>query len=322
MSHILFLNEKHCDSLANLGFSNSHHNLFASFSRSRPEVYDTLHLDEAETVYKTHLNNILPEYCKKWDIKIIQICLMNGATGNPSWDTFRKLKEMGVYLCFHWPDTGNTWGCETIQSLGNIADLNISWDNPRSRFHDTFPKKDNHLFLWVPQDELLYFKEEQTIPVSFIGSPRYYDRGIFINFLKKYYPSVVLRGGQREEKLSPSEYARLIRTSKISLNFSLSPAMYFQTKGRIFEVMASGSMLMEFRNPSTESLFEPGVDYVDFESPEELLEKIQYYTTHEDERLKIANHGHETFKKKYSAKRFWDTIMDRAYSDIAARKDL
>ncbi len=126
-----------------------------------------------------------------------------------------------------------------------------------------------------------------------------------------------MRGGQREEKLSPHQYAELIRRTKIGLNFSLSPAMFHQTKGRVFEILASGSMLLEFKNPATESLLTNGVDYVDFNSSHELIDKIRYYVEHEDERLKIANQGYETYQKKYTAQIFWDTIMDRIKNDIS-----
>lgn len=317
-SNILFVNEKYCDGSPDVGFSNSFHNLFNTFEQSRPDFnLTTLHLDESESIYGVHLDTILPDYCVKFNIKIIQFCMMNGSKGNPSIECLKKLKNLGIFLCFHWPDTGPGWGIQTIQSLNGIADLHISWDNPHSPYHDGLVNEKNHLSLWVPQDKLLYYPQEQDISISFIGSPRYQDRGFLLGHLLKSYPDILIKGGQREDKLSPHQYAAYIRRSKIGINFSLSPAMFYQTKGRIFEIVASKSMLFEFKNPATEKLFEVGVDYVDFNSTTEMIDKIKYYITHEEERAQIAQNGFDKFQKKYTAQIFWDTIIDRINSDLS-----
>ena len=39
--------------------------------------------------------------------------------------------------------------------------------------------------------------------------------------------------------------------------------------------------------------FVPGKDYAFYESEEDLLNKIAYYLTHEDERIAIARNGHD-----------------------------
>ena len=317
-NNTLFVLEKHCDADPNMGLTNNFHNLISTFSQSCPDYkLHTLHIDEAVSIYKSHIDNILVDYCAKFDINIVIFSLIGGSSMNPSFETYKKLRELGVYLIFMWPDTGNSWGGETIKQIGGIANLHISWDNPKSPYHDNYPKFDNHLFLWVPEDPTLFYKQDiQDIDVSFIGSPRYYDRGYFINYLLGNYPSVVLRGGQREEKLTPSKYAELIRRSKISLNFSLSPAMFFQTKGRIFEVTASNSMLLEFRNPSTSSLYQVDTDYVDFSTPEELVAKIKFYLENESERSKIALSGYNTYNNNYTSQKFWDTIMNRVQKEL------
>jgi spore maturation protein CgeB len=163
----------------------------------------------------------------------------------------------------------------------------------------------------VPRDKTLYFKQEQDIPASFIGSLRYNDRAIYCSYLQECLKDVLITGGQREKKFPPEDYASLIRRSKIGINFSASPAGFWQTKGRIFEILASGSMLVESANPSTRLLFEPNKEYIEFYSPEDLVEKVKYYMTHENERLAIAEAGYQAFQQKYTSKIFWDTIMNK-----------
>ena len=315
---VLICCEKYADLNPDMKLTNSFHNIINTFSRSKPDhIFHLLHHDEANLVYNQHVDNILPNYCKAWGIKSIQFILLGGASCNPSQETYQKLRDQKVHLTFHWPDTGPGWGCDTINQLWNPLDLHISWDNPRSGFHSAFPKRDNHLYLWVPQDPTYFYKDSvQDIPVSFVGSPRYRDRQHCLSHLIKEIPSALVTGGQRESNLSPEKYAELIRRTKIGINFSLSPAMFYQTKGRIFEILASGSMLLELKNPSTSSLFEPGVDYVEFESAKEMVDKIRYYTEHEEERLKIAESGYKKYNEKYTAQKFWDRIIERVELDM------
>jgi hypothetical protein len=315
---VLLCFEKYCDLNPDMKLTNSYHNFLNTFSRSCPEyVFHTMHYDESKLVYEKHIDEILPQYCSKWDIKIVIFILLGGSDTNPSLSTYSKLRDMGVYLCFHWPDTGPGWGTETIKSLSGYSDLHISWDNPRSRFHDNFKFPDNHINLWVPQDPTYFYKENvQDIEISFAGSSRYLDRQFFLHHAQKECPELLICGGQREANLSPELYAEVIRKSKIGLNFSLSPANFFQTKGRIFEILASCSMLLEFKNPSTSKLFTPNEDYVEFENERDLVNKIKYYVSHQEERCKIAMSGYKKYMENYTAEHFWKKIMSRIEEEM------
>jgi hypothetical protein len=317
MSHILHIGEAWCDGNPEIGPTNSVHNLYSTFSQCRKEKFNVIHLDAAELVYKTHLDNILEDYVKKFEIKVIFICLMNGASGNPSFEVLGRLKELGCYLIFHWPDAGNSFGSQTIQELGDIASLHLLWDNGVTYTNQPLITGEKVLRMWVPQDTSLYFSDNQTIPASFIGSTNgYWERQTLIQHIRQYFPQVEIRGGQRQESLTAYEYAKLIRTSKIGINFSNSLAQFWQVKGRVFEILASKSMLFEMNNPATASILTPGRDYVSFTSPKDMLEKLHYYINNDSEREKIANQGFETYNKYYTAQRFWDTVMTRIYSDL------
>lgn len=322
---VLFVQELYCDKNPNW-LTNSIHNVFNSFIQSCPQyVFHRVHYDECQMVYGKHIDEILPDYCKNNEIDVIIVTPLGGGgimgdNSNPSETCLLKLKELGVYICYQWPDFGGGFGGETAKYLDQqgLANLHIIWDNGWSPYHNSYPYSDRHLKLWVPQDNKMFTPKfgEQTVPVSFIGSPRYQDRSFFISHLRSMLPEFVLRGGQREENLGPYEYADFIRDSKISINFSLSPANFFQTKGRVFEVMACQSMLLEYKNPATASLFEPGVDYVEFEQPNDLVDKAYYYLEHDEERKKIAESGYNKYLQKYTGKIYWDTIFDKIKKDL------
>ena len=318
-TQVLFVTEKWCDANPKLALTNNFHNLFRSFENSRPDcTYNTLHLDECSMIYGSHVDNIIPEYCKVFDTKIIFYSLLGLSKYNPSIATFKKVKSLGVKQCIMWPDTGPGWGVSVINQIGDAVDLNILWDNPTSDFHNSVINSlQRTLSLWVPQDNTMFCDNEKTIDVSFIGSDRYPDRKMYIDFLlkesKKNDINFIFSGGQREEKLSVKQYADLIKSSKIGINFSGNPGGFHQCKGRVYEILSSKSMLLENVNDSTRKLFTPGIDYIEFNSPQDLIEKIKYYLLHEEERIKIANNGYNKYISNYSSKIFWDTIIDKLY---------
>ena len=76
-SNILFCTEKWCAGRPDLGLTISFQHLFDTFSRCYPEQkYNTIHLDEAGTVYNTHVDEILIKYCMAWNVEIIIFSLL------------------------------------------------------------------------------------------------------------------------------------------------------------------------------------------------------------------------------------------------------
>jgi HKD family nuclease len=315
---VLFVTEKYCDANPSLGLTNNFHNLFNTFQKFCPDKqFHVLHLDEAEYIYGVHIDKVLPRYCKTHEIQLIIFSLLGASSCNPSHTCLKELKDLGVYSVVMWPDTGPGWGCQTIKELGDLINLHVSWDNPRSAFHDSNPFNNNHLQLWCPQDPNLFYKQKnQDLDVGFIGSSRYFDRHFFLKILAESNTQIIIRGGQREEKLSPEQYAEFMRRLKININFSLSPAGFFQTKGRIFEILACGGLLFESKNPATEQLLKPNEEYVDFNSPQELIDKIKFYTNNEEERLRIAENGWKIYHEKFHPRVFWGRIFERINKDL------
>ena len=313
---ILILNEKYCDTKPELGLSNSFHNIITSYAKSRNDnLFHVIHHDESLNLYGKHVDTFLLNYCIQYNIRAIIIMLAGGSPSNPSVETYQSLKDHGIHLSFFWPDSGLSpnYGILMAQELSKFG-LQYLWDNPCSPQHNALPFNPKIIKLWVPQDLSFFYPSEQTIDVRSIGSRKYPDRTYFLSFLKGV-AGFVSCGGQREDMLGMDEYAKFIRSSKISINFSLSLAQFYQTKGRIFEIFASKSMLLEYRNPSTSQLFEAGKDYIDFSEPKELLDKINYYLYNEKERLDIAESGYQKYMTHYTAKHYWDIVVENIEND-------
>lgn len=86
------------------------------------------------------------------------------------------------------------------------------------------------------------------------------------------------------------DYARALTGSRIGLGF-LRKVVPDQHTTRTFEIPACGSMLLADRTEEHREFFEEGREAEFFSSPGELLDKLGYYTVHEDARSRVAQAG-------------------------------
>ena len=312
---VLIVSEKYCDGRPNMGWTNNFHNSFNTFQQSKPSYQlHTLHLDEAQVVYGRHIDDILPKYCLHWDINIVFFYLLGNSPLNPSGSTYDALKNLGVTLCFIWPDTGPGWATDAMQNLQGVADLHVTWDMARSDFHNNLPPLHNLLKLWTPQDRFLYEftdYDSRVFPISFVGSRYYQQRQDTIAYLQTKLPELNVKGGQRDDKLTPYEYAWIVSHSAIMLNFPQHPLGFTQLKGRVLESMACGTLVVELKNDSTSQLFTPGTDYVEASTLDEMAEKARFYLNNPQERIKIASAGRAKYLSNYTGQHYWDAIFKR-----------
>ncbi|HKL80513.1 MAG TPA: glycosyltransferase, partial [Mobilitalea sp.] len=92
---------------------------------------------------------------------------------------------------------------------------------------------------------------------------------------------------------------KIFRYSKINLNMTLR-TIKSGIPLRIFDVLGAGGFLITNYQGDIEKYFEIGKDLVCYESEEDLLEKVQYYLQHEDERSEIAENGYRRVKQYHN----------------------
>ena len=61
-----------------------------------------------------------------------------------------------------------------------------------------------------------------------------------------------------------------------------------QVKGRVFEMGMSGTMMLTQRSPDIENFYEPGMEFIAYDSVEDCAEKAKFYLRNETERARIA----------------------------------
>ncbi len=108
-------------------------------------------------------------------------------------------------------------------------------------------------------------------------------------------PGVVNRG--RVDYYDEMPY--VFKTTDINLNITLRSIR----KGiplRAMDIMGCGGFLLTNYQEDLLRFFEPGEDYVYYEGIQDLLNKTEYYLTHEEERKKIAENGYRKVKEAHS----------------------
>ncbi len=129
-------------------------------------------------------------------------------------------------------------------------------------------------------------------------------------FSYQEYPEI--RGAVFSGPLSYNEdMFKMFKASRINLNITARQI----PKGislRALDIMGAGGFLLSNWQEELVENFEPGVDFVCYDSISDAVEKCEYYLNHEQERLEIARNGHETVKKfDYSIqlKKVLDTVF-------------
>lgn len=308
VNKVLFITEKWCDGEPGRGITNSYHNLFGTFRHSFPNIdLGILHLDEVALVYKKHVDNFIPEILDKFSPQLVIVSHLGSSPLNPTIESYKYIKSKNIPICYTWPDTRD-WALEAINSLNEVADLHVSFGGEQVE-----PLNSKHINLWAPQDPSLYYNDNKFISSSFVGSLQgnYTYRREYIKYLRDNKAPIFVAGGQREQGLSAEDYARIIRNSHIGINFpeSAKPG-YDQIKGRVFEILASQSLLLEKKNVVTPRYLTPGVHYVEYSDNFDLLEKLNYYCDNTSERDKISLNGKNFYEENYGPKIFWKKVFN------------
>lgn len=87
------------------------------------------------------------------------------------------------------------------------------------------------------------------------------------------------------------EMPLVFKQSKINLNITMR-GIKSGIPLRAFDIMGAGGFLISNYQPELLDYFVPGEDFVCYESKRDLLEKVEYYLSHDEERKAIARNGH------------------------------
>jgi len=96
-----------------------------------------------------------------------------------------------------------------------------------------------------------------------------------------------------------TEMPLIFHNSKINLN-PTSKSIHNGLPLRIFDILACGGFLITNYQSELPEFFQIGSDLECYTSDDDLLAKVDYYLTHENDRKEIAHNGLETLKKYHN----------------------
>lgn len=326
LNRVLFLIEKYCDTDPKCGPTNAESMVVGAIRSTglagelKHFYYDVL----AKSLGRERMTQVLLQDCDLFRPEAIVYTPMGGLLGlqvNPldgwlpgSQEFLVELHRRGIVVYSHlWDTIGRDE--ETLQRNIAVSDFVGEVASNADRFGEdprvlqVYSAVDPGAF----QDRGL----PRDIDVVFIGAvdpsgQRWPQRIRHLNYLRDSGVNVLVAGGQRQGRLSWEEYAGYLNRAKISLNFSLDPPTgTSQIKGRVFETMACGAMLLEDSGNQTCRFFEPGKDFVRFGSQEDLLNRVRYYLQHDGEREQIAHSGREKVSQVYNALNMWGYVFEK-----------
>lgn len=310
MKNIATLIEKFCDLNPGLGSTSALSDVLGSAESSGVVKNRVFHYDEHYFGWGSPIDAYLLRELRrnKPEALVVSYYPFEGDPRNVSLNTIRAIRDdLHIPVIFIWFDFAHGHIRNLAVKLSEVSTLSVVidvHDRPNAKF----------LPMWSPRDERIFrFEGNKDIEACFVGTTNgYNERCRYLNFLKSRM-NLFVSGGQREHNLTIEQYAEVFRRSKISINFpSKQDESIIQTKGRVFESMLCGSLLLERDNEAIKNWFEPMVHYVPFSNEQDLLDKICHYLHNEEERKAIVANAHNKMREHYSSINWWNTVLASA----------
>lgn len=107
-----------------------------------------------------------------------------------------------------------------------------------------------------------------------------------------------------------TEMPVVFNQSKINLNIT-SRSIESGIPLRIFDILGCGGFCLTNYQPEIAEFFEDGIDLVMFTDLNDMLNKIDYYLSHEAERKAISYNGYNKVKEKFNLKNYMSKVITK-----------
>ena len=122
------------------------------------------------------------------------------------------------------------------------------------------------------------------------------------------------------EKISYlEEMPKVFYLSKINLNITMR-SIETGIPQRIFDIMSVGGFVISNYQEELEELFVPDKEIVLFHDVHELIEKVDYYLMHEEERIRIAMNGYLKVRDQYDTQNAMKKILGTVFTPAELEK--
>ena len=126
---------------------------------------------------------------------------------------------------------------------------------------------------------------------------------------------IVPEGVRRFPEIPTEDALKIFYSSKINLNITLR-SIASGVPARVFEIMSVGGFVLSNWQEEIPELFVEDKEIVTYKTPEELVDKADYYLKHEDKRVKIGVNGY----RKVKAQHTYEQRMQKIISVIQGKE--
>lgn len=224
------------------------------------------------------------------------------------------------------------YGCD-MSFIGSLYTQNL-YDKTIEQFPADMQESltellENSAFVWDEQDRLHlppepvqamrrlcpdmfdepYMPDEYFLRTYLLGRKlTHVERTLMMEMLAQRYDihlytrdtEVVPDGVRRFPEIDGSDGAlKVFRASMININITLR-SIASGVPLRVFDVMGVGGFMLSNWQEEIPELFEEGKEIATYKTPEELVDKADYYLRHEDERARIAVNGYRKVKEQHT----------------------
>lgn len=214
--------------------------------------------------------------------------------------------EKCLYNDVKLPEHERGYACGLIEAQLKVYGYNFLEESLTDEFVDVFCKSAPDMFRF-PEDyrenyralvaqQYLSVKVAEQERIRFLTQlSEKYKIDLYTNSDTSMMPKIHNRGFADYRTQMPI----IFRNSKINLNMT-AKSIRNGLPQRIFDVLGSAGFLITNYQADLDEIFESGAELETYDCFEELDDKINYYLTHEKERLEIAQRGYEKVKKYHS----------------------
>lgn len=303
---VLFVCDYYCASNPKMGISEWEGNLWASLESTGLANVGRFHMDKyfsatgerGDAELLKAIERIKPEY--------VIVVIYKALGGDPFTITLPTLASINAKIISIWGDLEASEQQALCKSVEPFMYKVIATAN--KSVADRF----GYTYLHVPKDSRVFNNpnKERDIDIVFSGSYGYgrEERQEAMLHLLNNNIKLVHGGSEGGDHFTTEEYADRYKRAKLALSFSMARGMNV-VNARPFEAMNCGAMLLEQESLELAKLYIPFVDYVPWTDKEDLLKKVNYYLENDDERKKIAENGWKKTQELYSAKTFWEQVL-------------
>ena len=218
---------------------------------------------------------------------------------------------------------GDAWGRPWIavaNSWGPASDViyHFAPDNPIEA-EGQYPEKlcwDGYLV----NARSFYPDQQKTLDISFVGTYTSALRPFWLASAAKVAENLRLdhRLMPHQRKagaaLTMDDYAKVLRRSRIVLNFSSRYDDHKMMTGRAWQAMTAGVLLLDEENRYTPFYFVPFVHYVPFSNQQELAFAVEFFSRNPSYAERIGAEASAFCREQYSATAIWGRLIGAAYA--------